>query len=197
MVDLKRIGHATRQKIATKSARKMGFEAILHRFQSCEIYRSSQTNIRWAEEFSRRLNDLAQEDHPYLATRQERERYEHGWKMSLNSQGPVGPMWSRADSHATLRKVLDVKQEAAEAGHQFNPTGRSDLQVRQRGGQQFLQRKDCTTDHDTTEKCDLATSSADQTIAWSVVPRTGWIWWPSSTSWSSTSWWSSTGWQEW
>ena len=57
--------------------------------------------------------------------------------LSFISQGSAGPMRSRADFHATLRKFRDVKQEAAEAGHEFNPT----VRPRKRRGQQFQQHK--------------------------------------------------------
>ena len=52
-------------------AHERGFESNLHRFQTCEIYRSSQTNIGWTEEVCKLLDDLAQEDHSCVATRQE------------------------------------------------------------------------------------------------------------------------------
>ena len=161
------------------------------------IYRSSQTNIGWTYEFRKHLDELAKEEHSYVATRQERERYEKVWAISLNSQGPTRPIRSRADLPAALRKFREVKQEAAEAGHQFNPIVQPDLQVRQRQGQQFQPCKDHNTDHAATELSDQATSSAGQLVAWSVDPSTGWIWWQLSTSWSSssTSWWSPTGWR--
>ena len=50
------------------------------------------------------------------------------------------------------------------------------------------QHKDPATDHAATERL----------VAWSVDPKTGQVWWPSSESWSSssTTWWSSTGWDK-
>ena len=90
----------------------------------------------------RRLNDLAQEGHSHVATRQERERYEKEWKIGLHSKRLVGQIRSRADFPAALRMFREAKQEAAEAGHQFNPTIRPDLQVRQRREQQLQHNKD-------------------------------------------------------
>ena len=54
-------------------------------------------NIGWTEEFCKHVDDLAQDDHSYVATWQERERYGKGWEISLNIQGLVGPVRSRAD----------------------------------------------------------------------------------------------------
>ena len=154
--------------------------------------------IGWTEDVCKRLDAFAQEDHSYVASRQERERNEHGRKISLikTAKELVGPLRSRADILAALRKFREVKQEAAEAGRRFYLTIRPDLQIRQCRGQQFQQHKDPTTDH---KKSDLATCSAEQSVAWSADPNTGWIWLPSSASWSSSStpWWPSTGRQRW
>ena len=165
-----------------KKAHKKRFESILHRCQTWDIYRSSQTNIGWTAEFCRRSDELAEESHSYVATGQERERYEKVWTTSLNSQGPTGPIRSGADFPAAFRKFREVKQDAAGAGHQFKPTVRPDLQIRQRQGQQFQQCKDPNTDHVVTEKSDQATSMAGQPVAWSVDPSTSWIWWQPSSS---------------
>ena len=75
-------------KTCFKKTRKKRFESILHRFQTCDICRSSQTNIEWTERFCKHLAALAKEDHSYVASRQEQERYEKVWSISLNSQGP-------------------------------------------------------------------------------------------------------------
>ena len=61
------------------------------------------------------------------------------WKLSLNSQGSVGPMWSRSDYLEAL--LREEQREAAQAGHQFSPTIRPELEVRQRRRQQFQQNK--------------------------------------------------------
>ena len=47
-------------------------------------------------------------------------------KSEKDTKRYVGPNRSRADLLATLRQFREVKQEAAEAGHQFNPTTRRD-----------------------------------------------------------------------
>ena len=105
--------------------------------------------IGWTEDVCKRLDAFAQEDHSYVASWQERERNEHGRKISLikTAKELVGPIRSRADILAALRKFREVKQEAAEAGRRIYPTIRLDLQLRQRRGQQFQQHKDPTADH--------------------------------------------------
>ena len=75
------------------------------------------------------------------------------WTTSVNSQGPTGP----TDLPAALQKFREVKQEAADAGQQLNPTIRPDLQVRQRQGQQFQRYKDPNADDAATDKSDQAT----------------------------------------
>ena len=72
---------------SSKKAHKKGFESILHHFQMCEVHLSSQTNIKWTEELCKHLEEWAREDHSYVATWQERQRYEKVRKLCLNSQG--------------------------------------------------------------------------------------------------------------
>ena len=64
------------------------------------------------------LDDLAAEDHSYVATRRERERYKTAWTSSLNSHGSnTAPNRSRADypeALATLRRKKEIV-----AGHKF------------------------------------------------------------------------------
>ena len=63
MVDLKSNEHTTKQKIASQKRRtredsNQSFESIFHCFQTRAIYRSSQTNIGWTEEFFQTLGRL-------------------------------------------------------------------------------------------------------------------------------------------
>ena len=121
MVDLKSNEHASKQENAPKTAIKKGFGSIFHRFETCEIYRRLQTNIGWTEEFCKHLDELAKEDHSNVATRQEREEQRRACVSNLG-QNKTTPVRSRADVPVSLRKFLEAKQEAAEAGHQLNPT---------------------------------------------------------------------------
>ena len=107
---------------------RTGSKTILQRFEVCETYRNSQWNIGWTEGFCKHLDEIAQADHSYVAAWQERQRYEEVRKLSLKSQGPVGPVRSRAGYPEASRKLREVTREAAEAGHEFNPAIRPDLQ---------------------------------------------------------------------
>ena len=109
-------------------------QTSLQRFQWCETYRNSQLNVGWTEACCNHWDEIAQEDHSYAATWQERLRYERVWKTEIwTAKRLVGPM----------RSPADYPREAAEAGHEFHPTIRPDLQVRQHRRQQFLQHKRC------------------------------------------------------
>ena len=55
-----------------RKAMKKNYKSILHRFQTPESYRNSQTNIKWTDDFCEHLDELAGED----ATWWERTRQE-------------------------------------------------------------------------------------------------------------------------
>ena len=62
-----------------EKAHKKGFKTILQRFQTCEIYRNSQTDIGWTEEFCKHFDELAQENHSYVV-----REVETSWASSLS-----------------------------------------------------------------------------------------------------------------
>ena len=53
-------------------------------------------DIGWTEDHCARLDEIAAEDHCYIATA-ERARRENTWVLVLNSSGPNGPMSQRED----------------------------------------------------------------------------------------------------
>ena len=158
-------------KVCLRKAHKKGFTTTLQRFQGCETYRNSQLHVWWDEDFCKHLDEIAQEDHSYVAVWQARQRYEKDWQLCLNNRGPVGPMKSRPACPEAVRRVREIKQEAEEAGYEMNPTIRPYLQVRKGPGPQF--------------------QPWGKPAAWTVDPKNGWLWWL-----SSTTWWSSTEWNE-
>ena len=87
---------------------KNGYNSILRRFQDSEICQNSQTGIGWTEDFCKRLEELAGAHQAYVATRQERERHEKVWALSVNSQGPAAPILSRTDIPAALRTFREM-----------------------------------------------------------------------------------------
>ena len=75
----------------SKKTLKGRFELILHCFQTCEIYRSSQTNIGWTKKFCQPLDELAKKDYSYAATRRGRERYEKRVDEKFRDGECLGP----------------------------------------------------------------------------------------------------------
>ena len=137
---------------SSKKAHKKGFESILHHFRRVKSIEARRRTSNGLKSFaSTETNSQKKTTHTLLLS-QERQRYEKEWKLCLSSQGLAGPNRSRADYPETLRKLRDVKREAAEAGHEFNPTSQADRHVRQHLGQQFQQQKDPVTDHGATQK---------------------------------------------
>ena len=68
--------------------RRRTTKSIQDRFLRCLIYRQSQLDIGWTEEHCARLEEIAAEDHSYVATAAERTRRENTWVLVLNSSGP-------------------------------------------------------------------------------------------------------------
>ena len=84
-------------KLSSTKAKKKGYKSIQDRFLRYPICRQSQLNNRWTEEHCARLDEIAAEDHSYIATAAERVRREYTWVLVLNSSGPNGPMNQRED----------------------------------------------------------------------------------------------------
>ena len=76
---------------------KKGYASIRDRFLRCLVSRPSQMNIGWTEEHCARLDEIAAEDHSYIATAAERARRENTPVLVLNSSGPNGQMSQRED----------------------------------------------------------------------------------------------------
>ena len=62
-----------------KKAEKKGFTSIRDRFLRCLIYRQFKLDIGWTEDHCARLDEIAAEDHSYIATAAERARCENTW----------------------------------------------------------------------------------------------------------------------
>ena len=85
--------------------------SILQRFQQHDTYRESQQPIGWDEDTCRRLDKIESEDHTYIATWYERQRYENSWKLALNTRGKNGPMKGRWDYYDTVTTIRDLRQK--------------------------------------------------------------------------------------
>ena len=89
MVNLKQNENTSKQNYAEH---KNGFKTLLQRLQECETRRNSQLNIGRNEGFSKHVDEIAQDDHPYVATWQERQWHEKGRIFCFHSQGLEGPL---------------------------------------------------------------------------------------------------------
>ena len=67
---------ATKQKIASGRSKRTDLNLSFIDFRSRNSTKTRRTEIGLSEEFCRPLDELAGEDHSYVATRQERQRYE-------------------------------------------------------------------------------------------------------------------------
>ena len=83
--------------VSPKKAEKKGYTSQLDRFLKCPISRLSQMDIGWTEDHCARLDEIAAEDHSFIATGAERTRRENTWVLVLNSSGPNGPVNQRED----------------------------------------------------------------------------------------------------
>ena len=57
----------------------------------------SLSKTGWTEEQIIQYDELALEDHSYIATRGERDRNEKSWVLTLNEEGAQRPMNQRSD----------------------------------------------------------------------------------------------------
>ena len=73
----------------------MGSKLFLNASKDVKLIENWQLNLGWDEDFCKHLNKIAQEDHSYVVTWQERQWYEKEWSLCINSQGPVGPKKSQ------------------------------------------------------------------------------------------------------
>ena len=92
--------------------------------------------IGWDEEFCRRLDKLALEDHSYVPTYEERARREKTWLLALNTQGPTGQIRQRPDYADAVRIRNRLKSEAADE----KSKNTSQQTSRQRASQSLIQQ---------------------------------------------------------
>ena len=67
----------------------LNFNSILERFPQNEINLESQLAIVWNEDTCSHSDHIAHEDNSYIATWNERERYEKNGKFAMNAQGRI------------------------------------------------------------------------------------------------------------
>ena len=135
------------------------FTGIHDRFLRDPVYRESQLAIGWTEQECKEGDELAQEDHTYRLTPEEKKRYQGQWYLTLNKAGKNGPMKLRSDFRAA---VSMKKRLHHESGEQVEEPIHPCQQRRTRRGQDIF-----SEDY-------LSSARIDQ--------HTGWQRWPSSAS---------------
>ena len=66
------------------------------------VYRESQLAIGWPEQKCKEWDELANEDHTYKLTLEQKRRYQGQWYLTLNKAGKHGPMKLRLDYRAAV-----------------------------------------------------------------------------------------------
>ena len=93
---------------------KKNFDGIHDRFQRDSENRDSQPKIGWTEEKCIAMDKLAQEDHSYCPSSEEREGYKQNWKISLNKSGRNAPMKFRSDFREAVTIMNRLHCESGE-----------------------------------------------------------------------------------
>ena len=176
----RRHGNTERQRIfhqahvSSRKATKKGYASIRDRFLRYTIYRQSQLDVGWAEGHCARLDEIAAEDHSYIATAAERARRGNTWVLVLNSSGPNGPMNQREDYEAK-KMCQRLYQESGQAHHRLHPRE----QVRMRPEQPFAW-------HEGSERVDPKTGGSGTTLSQQQA-SSGWQPYAWQSSWSQRS----------
>ena len=109
----------------------------MERWNKSDAYRKSLSDIGLDEEQNIQHDELAFEDHSYIATPAERARNEKHWVLSLNKEGVQGPMNQRPDFVEAKREFKRLHdehvKETSEGKTPIHPVQRT----RQRRNQQF------------------------------------------------------------
>ena len=104
------------RKICCKKVDAQGehFTGIHDRFLRDPVYHESQLAIGWTEQKCKEWDELAQEDHTYHLTPEERKRYQGQWYLTLNKAGKNGPMKLRSDFKAAVSMKNRLHHESGE-----------------------------------------------------------------------------------
>ena len=91
----------------------------------------------WSEEQIVQYDELALEDHSYIATSGERHRNEKSWVLKLNKEGAQGPMYQRPDFVEAKREMKRLHDEHVEETSEGNTPIHPVQRSRQRRSHQF------------------------------------------------------------
>ena len=99
---------------ARKRCLKGSYEGIHDRFLRDPVYRDSQLKIGCTEQKCIEIDKLAQEDHSYRLSREEFQRYQKHWYLTLNKSGKNAPMRLRSDFRAAVTIMNRLHRESGE-----------------------------------------------------------------------------------
>ena len=97
-----------------------------------DVRRARRTELQSLLIFA--LDELANEDHAYTATRAERKRHEHNWVLKLNTQSPLVPSGLRSDYPGALRRLQELRSQDGDEKPKVHPH----KEVRQRADHSFM-----------------------------------------------------------
>ena len=80
------------------------YKTVEERWYTDDQHRKSLPDIGWIEEQIMQYDELALEDHSYIATTEERTRNEKNWVLKLN-KGVQGPLNQRLDFVEANREI--------------------------------------------------------------------------------------------
>ena len=84
------------------------------RFLRDQVFRDSQLKIGWTEQKCIEMDKLAQEDHSNRLSRDEFQRYQEHWYLTLNESIKNAPMRLRPD----FRAAVSLKNRLHESGEE-------------------------------------------------------------------------------
>ena len=90
------------------------FSGIHDRFRGDPVYRESQLAIGRTEQKCKEWDELAEEDHTYHLTPEEKKRYQGQWYLTLNKAGKNGLMKVQSDFRAAVSIKNRLHHESGE-----------------------------------------------------------------------------------
>ena len=121
----------------SSSTQACGYKTILERWHKDDKYPKSLSDIGWTEEQIIQYDELALEDHSYIATTEERTRNEKNWVLKLNKEGVHGQLNQRPDFVESKREFKRLHDEHEKETSEGNTPTHSLQRSRQRRNQQF------------------------------------------------------------
>ena len=155
--------HKARDRLRKAKLPKNGSCAtILERWHTEADYQKSLSDEGWTEEKIRQDDALALEDHSYEARPEEKRRWQRNWIEAVQSSTRQRPDFREA-KHACRRLYKEHVESTGQGNQPIHPA----QQKRQNPQQQF---------------------ESHEEYAYKVHPRTGWRYYPPTSSSSSSQW---------